>query len=140
MKILIDSNILIYSLLKKSPYFETSRDILKKTESLFISSQNLIETYRVITSKQFQVEDVFTPNEANEILDIFSNNMNLVYPRRETLMILKNLFSKYEISSYDVYDANLVATMIDFGINYIYTNNDSDFKKYKEINVVNPFK
>lgn len=138
MKILIDSNILVYSLYENSEHFAKSREILKKNSDLFISTQNLIETFRVITSAQFQTQTPYEPKDAVDTLDIFSQNMKVVSPNKETFIILKGLIAKYGVKSYAIYDANIVATMITYGIDCIYTNNQNDFKKYKEISAINP--
>ncbi|PIR43752.1 hypothetical protein COV24_01190 [candidate division WWE3 bacterium CG10_big_fil_rev_8_21_14_0_10_32_10] len=139
MKSLIDSNIIIYSLVPKSPYFKASRLLLKNEDELYVSIQNLIETFRVITSlKELSVP--YTAFEAWLLINQFITHINLLVPREDTLLILQNLCYKYSIKSYQIYDTFLVSVMMDYGIDRIYTNNDKDFKKFSEIKVINPFK
>ena len=46
---------------------------------------------------------------------------------------------KYPIVGVDIFDAQLVSTMMEYGIKNIYTVNTKDFVRFKEIEVVNPF-
>jgi len=139
MKILFDSNILIYALNKGSNYHKQAIKLFSSNPDICITEQNIIETYRMITSAHQFGKTVYTPTKAWNQLSVITNNLQVFYKTPQTLEILKELSLQYKIDSYQVYDAILVAIMIENGIKEIYTNNDKDFRRYKEIKVVNPF-
>ena len=139
MKILLDSNILIYSLNKGSNYYTKAVNILGSRKNFCIAEQNIIEAYRVITSNKQFADKVYTPSKAWKQLGIIVDNVPMIFKSERTLGLLQDLVLKYKLVSYQIYDAALVALMIENGVNEIYTNNDKDFKKFKEIKVINPF-
>lgn len=49
-----------------------------------------------------------------------------------------SLLKKYDIKKQEIFDTQLVATMLSNGVRRIYTFNKEDFKKYKEIKVITP--
>jgi predicted nucleic acid-binding protein len=137
--ILVDSNILIYSLDDKSPKCEAARGFLeRKSLKLVLCHQALLETYRVVTHRIFP--NPYTPREAFISLASISKQRVVVYPRKTTFKITQKLTLKHKISSNKVFDVYLTATAIDWGIKYIATDNERDFKKFSEIKVLNPFK
>jgi len=62
-----------------------------------------------------------------------------VYPTQKSFSYLEGLIMKYSIVGVDIFDAQLVSTMMEYGIKNIYTVNTKDFVRFKEIEVVNPF-
>ena len=62
-----------------------------------------------------------------------------MYPTQKSFSYLEGLIMKYSIVGVDIFDAQLVSTMMEYGIKNIYTVNTKDFVRFKEIEVVNPF-
>ena len=62
-----------------------------------------------------------------------------MYPTQKSFSYLEGLIMKYPIVGVDIFDAQLVSTMMEYGIKNIYTVNTKDFVRFKEIEVVNPF-
>lgn len=134
---LLDSNILIYAFDGESKYFKKSRELIDIAD-VCITNQNIIETFRVITSSEIYT-NTFTPQTAwNEISKI-KGQFKILATRSSTIDILETLINKYKVKSYGIYDANIVAHMVDYGVSTIYTNNPKDFLKFKEVKVINPF-
>lgn len=58
----------------------------------------------------------------------------------KTVKILADLIRKYGVKEQSVFDAQIVAVMVENEIKEIFTANDKDFSMFQEITVVNPFK
>ena len=140
MKILLDSNILVYSLNKGSDYYTRAINILDSGKDFCIAEQNIVETYRVITSDKQFADQVYTPSKAWKQLNIITKNVPVLFKYETTVEILQDLVLRYKLVSYQIYDASLVALMLENGVSEIYTHNDKDFRRFKEIKVTNPFK
>lgn len=134
---LIDSNILVYTFNTESIFHKKAISLVND-DNLCITIQNLLETFRVITSST-QFEKPINEKLAWEQLTLIRNSFDILTTRLSTLEMLYTLINKYKVKSYGIYDANLVAHMIDYGVQTIYTNNQKDFIKFKEIEVINPF-
>ncbi|MDP4011329.1 MAG: hypothetical protein Q8P72_03830, partial [Candidatus Roizmanbacteria bacterium] len=64
-----------------------------------------------------------------------SMNIQLLTPTTKTSKILEKLTKSYNIKGVRIFDAQLVALMIENDIQRIYTANTKDFLCYKEIQV-----
>jgi len=141
-KVLLDSNILIFSsniLSTKYKIAKQLRELAKNNEfRAYITHQNINETLRVLTHKNYV--SPFTLTNALKQIDSFIKITAVISPNSDTLQVFLNLAKEYKITSNQIYDAYLVATAITNDIRTIATDNEKDFKKYKEIKVYNPFK
>lgn len=137
-KYLIDTNILVYAFTdiepNKQPIAkELLKNLITNNENLNISIQNIVEftkTTKVKFSKPI------TDERLDEILSKFRINFNII---NYDINTIKNI-SKYLKDSTDFFDCLLVATMQDYDIDTIITENEKDFKKIKNITIINPFK
>lgn len=142
---LIDSNILIYSLVTDSPKNKVAQDFLrsqvKKTtleKSIpMIAHQNIFEVLRVITHTKFP--SPFSSAQAIDSINAICSVAKIIYPTRETQALAIALIQKYNISGSEIFDAYLVATAIDNDCFEIATDNEKHLCKYSEITVFNPF-
>lgn len=137
-KYLIDTNILVYAFTDIEPNKqivakELLKDLIINNENLNISIQNIVEftkTTKVKFSKPV------TDKRLNEILSKLRINFNIITYDINTI---KNI-AKYLKDSNDFFDCLLIATMQDYEIDTIITENEKDFKKIKNLKVINPFK
>lgn len=137
-KYLIDTNILVYAFTdiepNKQPIAkELLKNLITNNENLNISIQNIVEftkTTKVKFSKPI------TDERLDEILSKFRINFNII---NYDINTIKNI-SKYLKDSTDFFDCLLVATMQDYDIDTIITENEKDFKKINNITIINPFK
>lgn len=140
---LCDSNILVYAYDSTSPYhLKAKRFLEEKTKikgEIGITPQVLLEFFGVVTQKVKQPLNVET---ASELIKEIANNKNIVclYPRQATYLRTLELAKKYKILGRDIFDAYLVATMLDNGVGLIYTRNLKDFEKFSEITALDPTK
>lgn len=136
---LIDSNILIYSIDVLSEKHSSSREFLQvNLKELCISHQNILESYRIITHNVFR--SPMDSKKAIKFLDDFAKQFTILYPTRETIDVFIALVKKYSITSNNTFDAYLVATMLSHSVKIIATNNVKHFSFFEEIKIINPFK
>jgi len=134
---LIDSNILIYSLNRDSPKQQTAQRFLHSQKQLIFAQQNIFETLRILTHSKFP--NPFPTTEAIKAIALITDQAKVVAPTIETLDIALALTEKYQIKGAEVFDAYLVATAMSHGIAQIATDNTKHLEKYTEVEIVNPF-
>lgn len=140
---LIDTNILVYSLNYGSSKSDVAREFIKNivrnsNTVPVIAHQNVFEFLRVVTHKKYP--NRFSITQAISALEPIKDTIKIIYPTRETQDIALALIQKYSISGSEVFDAYLVATAISNDCFEIATDNEKHLGKYQEIQVVNPFK
>ena len=135
---IIDSNILVYSIDKNSEKHQKAQNFLKENlGSLEIAHQNIFETLRVITYPK--LPKPMKINDAIGALERILKVCRMVSPNWKTSSIAIELIKKYKLSSDTVFDAYLAATALSNGIDTIATDNTKDFQKLKELTLINPF-
>ncbi|MDA1338261.1 MAG: PIN domain-containing protein [bacterium] len=137
-KVLIDSNILINATNTHSKKHKVALAFLNQTPQGCISVQNINEFLRVSTHPIFQTP--LTKAQAITQIKNFMCSFKVITPSEQTTLIHLDLLTKYNSTSNQIYGNFLVATMLTHDIKTIATDNENDFKKYKEIKVYNPFK
>lgn len=136
--ILLDSNLIVYSLNNSSPKQAKSQEFIRSNlKILCLSHQNILESIRVLTHPKFS--NPMTSGRASEAVWAIASAVNLITPNQESLFLVKELIAKYELKGNKIFDAYLVATAMANEVFTIVTDNIKDLKKFKEINVVNPF-
>jgi len=135
---LIDSNILVYSINSSSPKHKAAQLFIQKNAGkLEVAHQNIFETLRVLTHPKFP-----NPMEINEAVGAVENILkacDIISPDYKTHRIALELIKKYEIVSNQIFDAYLVATAISNGIDTLATDNIKDLQRFSEITTINPF-
>lgn len=136
--VLVDSNILIYAVNKASPQHIAARKFLKNYKGkLNISHQNVLETLKVITHPIYAKN--FGQVEVGMAMRFFSQ-MNIISPNNTTYFLNLELIKKYRLRGNLIFDCYLVATMLSHNVSTIATDNEKDFRIFKEVKVVNPLK
>lgn len=140
---LVDTNVLVYRTDQLSSFFDASSNLiqrgLKGEIPLCIAPQNLTEFYAVITSPK-RVMNPLTPAKARAEIDNYyqSKNIRQIYQTDLLIPKLMELIDKYPPTRQQIFDLQLVATMLINGVTRIYTFNDKHFLKYSEIEVIVP--
>lgn len=133
---LIDSNILVYSLNISSPKCLAARKFLNTWAGKFyVAQQNVLETIRIVSHPKFP--HPVSPPAAVEALTNIINAGQLITPAYEALSITLELIKKHKLSGVRAFDAYLAATMISHGISEIATDNEKDFQIFKQVKVIN---
>jgi predicted nucleic acid-binding protein len=136
---LIDTNILVYAYdVSEGEKHELAKAIIKDvwTQSGgVVTLQNLSEFFIVVTRK---VEQPLPLEEAQTIIsDIINSAKWMVIDRNHKTLI--NAIDLVKTTGVHFWDALIAACMHENSIGKIITENESDFKKVKNITVINPF-
>ena len=132
MKILLDSNILLYAMDKKSKYHTISINILEnKKYELFVSTKNIAEILAV--SSKIKIDKTLVLNFIDNIIFKVSN---LIYPNKESFNQFLKIIKNYNIKGNQVYDMEIASIMLVNGINTIATFNHKDFREISEIEIL----
>jgi predicted nucleic acid-binding protein len=140
---LIDTNVLVYAADISSPFHQRSINLrsrgLTGEIALCISPQILSEFFAVITDPK-RVSNPRTQMEALEELKKYFNAKRIVkiYPKISTGEIMIDLLSSYAIKKQEIFDLQLVATMLSNDVTQIYTFNQNHFSKFIEIDALEP--
>ncbi|MCI0493688.1 PIN domain-containing protein [candidate division KSB1 bacterium] len=143
-RILLDTNILVYADNINSPFHATAKEIrdgcLRGEIQGCLSPQNLYEYFAVVTDSkkvEFPLSPEETINEIEKYLRVKA--IKIIFPKPTTIQRVINLVKKYKIKKQEIFDIQLVATMLDNGVKNIVTLNEKHFKTISEIATINPF-
>ncbi len=129
MKVLLDTNILIYAIDQNSKYYKISINILKNMRyELFVSTKNIAELLSV-TSKMGIDKNIILEYIDETVLDI----SKVLYPNEFSFKEFIQIISEYNIKGNKVYDMEIVSIMLANKIDTIATFNRKDFENIKNI-------
>ena len=133
-QLLIDTNILIYSLDVDSKFHHKSIKLLLDPDNeLYTTTKNISEFLVVLT----RAESIkITILEALDILSELLTNITILYPTEQTRNIFYKLLKKYTPTGLRIHDFEIVSIALANGIKNIATQNISDFKNIEEIKIV----
>ncbi|HAZ27796.1 TPA: hypothetical protein DCY67_04135 [Candidatus Acetothermia bacterium] len=105
---------------------ETTRDYASRCSSSSLPSSPILHAS----------EPPLPPEEAWHQVDAYRQGFRIFYPDGETWEHLARIISRYRTKRQDVFDAVIVALMVQHGVKGIYTANERDFVGFKEIEVL----
>jgi len=141
--IFLDTNLLVYASQAESPFHASSRAVIEKGMmgdlSLCISPQVLAEFYSTITSPK-RVTDPISHDQAVTEMKKYMSSKRIakIFAHKAALDKMLRLLEKYPVKQQEIFDLQLVATMVSNGVTRIYTYNEDDFKRFTEIAVLHP--
>jgi len=129
-KIVIDTNILVYSLDKASQYFEFSRNIIDDNiENICITNKTISEFVCVMSKlKKYEVIENELPKVINNFTILFSDEISLDY--------YKELVLKHKPHGNVAYDFEIVSIMMANEIKTLVTINKKDFQQITGIEII----
>jgi toxin-antitoxin system PIN domain toxin len=142
--ILFDANVLVHAHAVNSPFHGVARHVRDQAAQgeleACLSPQVLCEFFAVSTNPRL-FQPALTPQQAGrEVAHYWTQSrFQRILPTLQTLHRLVALLDRRAVKQQQVFDAFLVATMLDNGVRTIYTQNVSDFEIYEELRVINPF-
>jgi predicted nucleic acid-binding protein len=141
-RIFLDTNILVYATDMDSTGHAAAATLLTSmnTEQLkpCISLQILCEFYATVTNPR-KFRRPLTPTEASDAINSYrESDISLLYLKDSTIKLTLDMAIRHKINGTEIFDTQIVATMLENGVGTIYTANVSDFKKYSGIIAVNP--
>ncbi len=142
MSCLADSNILSRLSQPQNPHYAIARraviTIRRQGEEICLVPQNIIEFWAVatrpITSNGLGLTIAETQYEVRKFKRLFTIHSD----EPEIFAEWENLVLKYNVSGKNVHDTRLVAAMLTHNITHLLTFNVKDFKRFSEINVIDP--
>lgn len=140
---LLDTMILVYAYDTACRFYEKAKEIRDKALNRDIKGciayQNLYEFFACLTDKN-KTSNPITPIEAGaEIEKYIFSQIPVIMQTSGTCKKVIDIVRRYKIVKQEIYDVVLVATMLENGVNGIYTHNPEHFKKYPFLDVINPF-
>jgi toxin-antitoxin system PIN domain toxin len=138
---LLDANVLVYAMDADAPQHAASRALLDSARdastTLYVTSQVLCEFYSIVTNAR-RVPNPRSPADAiGAISDLLAFLHVLPIPVRAVEGWL-DLLRRRPVTGGDVFDLQLVATMLANDVPRIYTFNARDFEPFPEVAVVTP--
>jgi uncharacterized protein len=139
----IDTNVLVYAADGTSAFHQPSKHLrdsgIQGEVSLCIFPQIFSEFFAVITDSR-RVNYPRTQEEAATEIEKYlkAEQMLKLYPGPDVMDIMLDLLRSYEIKKQEIFDLQLVATMLSNNIKRIYTFNRGHFDKFVEIETMVP--
>lgn len=145
MRTFIDTNIFVYSSYPQFPQFLKSREFLesclKGADLWYLSWSVIYEYLAVVTQPEIFPGKRVTLDEAIQNILEFARPpcVEILQETTEHSSYLKELTQEsHPVEGARFHDAHIVALMREHDLKRIATN-DTDFHRFKEIEVVNPF-
>jgi predicted nucleic acid-binding protein len=139
-KVLLDTNILVYSINQKSELYKPARkfieELLESEMIIYIPDKALYELYRVLSSRAFLAH--LNQKEAYQIWQqfAFSKAFEVIYSDEKILKTTDKLLEMFPQSH--IFDLQIMACGLVNKVDVIYTNNTKDFPAINEIKIVSP--
>jgi len=131
--ILIDTNVLVYSIQEDVPQHEASRRLIEAAVAgnplACVFPQNLLEFFAVITDSR-RLENPATTAEALELMHQLGTMLPVLQPSFDSLSRLTSLAAGLAVRGQQIFDCHLVAQMKEAGLQTICTYNTKDFIGY----------
>src|SRR4030066_1766310 len=115
VSVFFDTNVLVYAHDELSPSHDNSALLLdlaiKKDFPGFISEQNIMELYRILTNASAMSGKPLSPSEAKSLIDetYLSGDLKIVYPSKDTMKKTLEIVSRKKLSSARIFDVRLNA-------------------------------
>ena len=142
--VLLDTNLLIYACNTASPFHKKAKEIKDQAVDgkikTAIALQSLSEYLAVTTSSRRVEKPLSVVKAVDDVRHFLEASQIRKLPITEiTAKHLSTLVNKYRIKAQTIFDAQIVAVMLENEISEIWTANVGDFSIFKDISVVNPF-
>jgi predicted nucleic acid-binding protein len=139
MRILLDTNILIYADNTDSNFSEICNAIIEnnlpnRSVEIVIPQKVLIEYYRVSTSKAINL----SPQKVIDNIQYYIENFEILYDNYDITQTLFELAMETNAKSGKIFDLNILALAIDNNIDHLITYNIKDFPKAQKLKVMTP--
>jgi predicted nucleic acid-binding protein len=141
-KYLIDTNLLLRMSDDTSPMhllaISASTGLLAQGHEIYLTSQNLIEFWSVVTHpRNVNGFDWTTPQARTEI-ELLLNKFPLLPDSPDILKYWLALVAQHDIKGRRTHDARLATVMLAHGVTHLLTFNTGDFSSFSNISLVHP--
>lgn len=132
--IFVDTNVVVHARNADSPDHATAASRLSALEQagaeLWISRQVLRE-FAVVVSKQMMARDAYDAELLAQEIDQLEREYVVADEDADVTRHWKELIRTQQVKGKPVHDANIVATMLAFGVRRLLTQNVTDFHRYE---------
>jgi predicted nucleic acid-binding protein len=129
-KLLLDTNVLIYSIDEGSKYFKQANKIFSKQLELYTTSKNLSEFLSVVTRIP---KNPMSLKDALLVVGDFTDALTVIYPDENSFSIFMDLLKRYQPVGLHIHDYEIISIALSNKTKTIATINKKDFEKVKEI-------
>lgn len=130
-KLLVDTNILVYSIDEDSKYFKDAQKILlDRSNDLYTTSKNLTEFLVVVTKIP---QKSLSSHEALDLVRDFTNFFTILYPTPSSNALFQEMIEKYNPTGLKIHDFEIASIALNHRIERIATFNKKDFLGIKEL-------
>jgi predicted nucleic acid-binding protein len=141
-RVFLDTNILVYAINIDSASHPSAAALIKEISAgklkTCMSPQILCEFFATVTNSR-KFRRPLTPTEASAAINSYmESDISLLYLKDSTINLTLDLAIRHKINGPEIFDTQIVATMLENGLGIIFTANISDFKQYADIRAVNP--
>src|ERR1035437_2095865 len=133
----IDANILVYAAMEDAPQSNACRSLLSSDRPLCLSPQVFADFYSVVTSPK-RVSAPFTAAEAVDFIIQLLPRVEVLPLQSGAVLRWMKLALEGGVTGADVFDLQIIATMLEQGVTQIYTYNRGDFAGFAELTVLTP--
>lgn len=144
IRVLFDTNVLVYAHDELATYHADSADLLKlgiedKIQG-FLAEQNIIELYRILTNPVAMKGSPLTPIQINQLIQgtYLNRNFEILYPTEETVEKVLELAVNHNVTSAKIFDIRIAALMLEYKIDYLATYNITHFQGIPKVNPLKP--
>jgi uncharacterized protein len=138
---IVDANVLVYAMDADAPQHAASRALLQAARdpstTLYVTSQVLCEFYSVVTNAR-RVPNPRSPADAIGAISGLLAFLHVLPIPASAVEGWLDLLRRRPVTGGDVFDLQLVATMLANDLQRIYTFNTKDFELFPELAVVIP--
>ncbi len=135
-RVMVDTNVLVYGTVDSNPHYQEARQWLaalhRQGVTLCITPQ-IAREYLVVLTRGDIFKQRFAPEEALDVLKAILPTLTWLEETEETVARLFALVHHYQVRGKQVHDANIVATMLTYGVTRLLTYNLDDFRRFGEI-------
>ena len=132
--VLVDTNILVYSIDEDSIFhFKSNNLILSSEYKLYTTSKNLSEFLVVLTRG---IEVPVSIKDALISLEDLIMNLTVLYPSNDSYERFKELLKKYQPKGLKIHDFEIMSIGLENNISKIATMNKNDFEDIEEIELI----
>ena len=139
---LLDTNILVRMAQPDDPGHKVATEAVTMLglagHDLFVNSQNLVESWRVLTGSTASNYLGIAPSEAQIQVEAVLDRFDLLADNPEVFTTWFELLTRRAILGVRAFDARLVAVMMAHGVENLLTFDVKDFSAFDEITWISP--
>ncbi len=140
---MIDTNVFVYALYPAYPQYQAALRLREQAqdpeEDFYVTSQILAEFYSTVTNPRRIDPPLSIARALQEVENIQALAGLIILPLPiEVVSRWIQLARQHQVSRSDIFDTQLVATMLENDVRRIYTFNVDDFAVYPDIEVLAP--